>query len=70
MQVAEAIQHVGAQTKEVAEIADEISAGAQEVSRVTVKQSENIAFIDKLAEDLESCTSNLKRTIEQFTIVR
>jgi len=62
------IQHVGAQTKEVAEIADETSAGAQEVSQVTMKQSENIAFIDKLTEDLESCTRDLKRTIEQFTM--
>ncbi|MFD3448111.1 methyl-accepting chemotaxis protein [Microbacteriaceae bacterium 4G12] len=64
----EHIQSTGAQTKEVAAIAEEASAGAQEVSRVTRKQTENITSIDESAQNLEIRARELKSTIEQFTL--
>lgn len=82
MEVAEAIQliskymneqmdHIhetGIQTKEVAAIAEETSAGSQEVTRVTMKQSENMVLIDQLSKELEERSAELKKTIEQFMV--
>lgn len=82
MEVAEAIQQIslymkeqiqcihstGAQTKEMAAIAEESAAGAQSVAKVTAKQSENIIFIEVLSKDLEQRALELKKTIEQFKV--
>ncbi|MFX3623572.1 MAG: methyl-accepting chemotaxis protein [Ectobacillus sp.] len=64
----EHISYTGSQTKEVAAIAEETAAGAQQVSQFTIKQSENIGSIEVLAKDLEKQAVELKKTIEQFTI--
>ncbi|MEI4831777.1 methyl-accepting chemotaxis protein [Bacillus sp. FJAT-53711] len=62
------IHETGIQTKEVAAIAEETSAGAQEVARITMKQSENMIFIDQLSKDLEKRAAELKKTIAQFMV--
>uniref|UniRef100_UPI003F8C9F54 methyl-accepting chemotaxis protein n=1 Tax=Bacillus manliponensis TaxID=574376 RepID=UPI003F8C9F54 len=64
----EQIHETGIQTKEVAAIAEETSAGSQEVTRVTLKQSENIVLIDQLSKELEERSAELKKTIEQFMV--
>lgn len=62
------IHQTGAQTKAVAAIAEETSAGSQEVARVTLQQSANMVVIDQLLEDLEKQASDLKQTIERFSM--
>ncbi|CAM4371478.1 chemotaxis protein [Bacillus manliponensis] len=64
----EQIHETGIQTKEVAAIAEETSAGSQEVTRVTLKQSENMVLIDQLSKELEERSAELKKTIEQFMV--
>ncbi|GAB6436635.1 methyl-accepting chemotaxis protein [Bacillus luti] len=62
------IHQTGAQTKAVAAIAEETSAGSQEVARVTLQQSKNMVVIDQLLKDLEKQATNLKQTIERFSM--
>ena len=62
------IHQTGAQTKAVAAIAEETSAGSQEVARVTLQQSKNMVVIDQLLKDLEQQAENLKQTIERFSM--
>lgn len=62
------IHQTGAQTKAVAAIAEETSAGSQEVARVTLQQSKNIVVIDQLLKDLEKQAADLKQTIERFSM--
>lgn len=64
----EHIHETGIRTKEVAAIAEETSAGSQEVTRVTMKQSENMVLIDQLLKELEERSAELKKTIEQFMV--
>ena len=61
------IHQTGAQTKAVA-IAEETSAGSQEVARVTLQQSKNMIVIDQLLKDLEKQATDLKQTIERFSM--
>ena len=58
----------GAQTKAEAAIAEETSAGSQEVARVTLQQSQNMIAIDQLLKDLEKQATDLKQTIERFSM--
>ena len=62
------IHQTGAQTKAVAAIAEETSAGSQEVARVTLQQSKNMIAIDQLLKDLEKQATELKQTIERFSM--
>ncbi|PET30738.1 methyl-accepting chemotaxis protein [Bacillus anthracis] len=62
------IHQTGAQTKAVAAIAEETSAGSQEVARVTLQQSQNMIAIDQLLKDLEKQATDLKQTIERFSM--
>nr|WP_046958864.1 methyl-accepting chemotaxis protein [Bacillus wiedmannii] len=62
------IHQTGAQTKAVAAIAEETSAGSQEVARVTLQQSKNMVVIDQLLKDLEKQATDLKQTIERFSM--
>ena len=62
------IHQTGAQTKAVAAIAEETSAGSQEVARVTLQQSKNMIVIDQLLKDLEKQATDLKQTIERFSM--
>ncbi|MBJ8104843.1 MULTISPECIES: hypothetical protein [Bacillus cereus group] len=62
------IHQTGSQTKAVAAIAEETSAGSQEVARVTLQQSKNMVVIDQLLKDLEKQEADLKQTIEQFSM--
>ncbi len=62
------IHQTGAQTKAVAAIAEETSAGSQEVVRVTLQQSKNMVVIDQLLKDLEKQATDLKQTIERFSM--
>ena len=62
------IHQTGAQTKAVAAIAEETSAGSQEVARVTLQQSKNMIAIDQLLKDLEKQATDLKQTIERFSM--
>ncbi|MFP3379050.1 methyl-accepting chemotaxis protein [Bacillus sp. SIMBA_069] len=62
------IHQTGAQTKAVAAIAEETSAGSQEVARVTLQQSKNMVVIDQLLKDLEKQATELKQTIERFSM--
>ena len=61
------IHQTGAQTKAV-RIAEETSAGSQEVARVTLQQSKNMIVIDQLLKDLEKQATDLKQTIERFSM--
>ncbi|XYK98155.1 methyl-accepting chemotaxis protein [Bacillus thuringiensis] len=62
------IHQTGAQTKAVAAIAEETSAGSQEVALVTLQQSKNMIAIDQLLKDLEKQATDLKQTIERFSM--
>lgn len=62
------IHQTGTQTKAVAAIAEETSAGSQEVARVTLQQSKNMVVIDQLLKDLEKQATDLKQTIERFSM--
>ena len=62
------IHQTGAQTKAVAAIAEETSAGSQEVARVTLQQSKNMVVIDQLLKDLEKQAAEFKQTIERFSM--
>ncbi len=62
------IHQTGAQTKAVAAIAEETSVGSQEVARVTLQQSKNMIVIDQLLKDLEKQATDLKQTIERFSM--
>ncbi|WP_200801596.1 methyl-accepting chemotaxis protein [Bacillus sinesaloumensis] len=64
----ERIQSTSLQSQEVAAIAEETSAGAQEVSAATQHQESVICDVDALAQELATQASELKKTIQRFTL--
>ncbi|MFE8698058.1 methyl-accepting chemotaxis protein [Cytobacillus sp. FJAT-53684] len=64
----ESIQHTSTQSQEVAAIAEETSAGAQEVATATDQQTEVMANVENLANELKGQAEKLKNTITRFQI--
>jgi len=64
----ESIVHTSTQSQEVAAIAEETSAGAQEVTVATNHQAEVIENVEKLALELKGQAHELKNTITRFKI--
>ncbi|MEH7379407.1 methyl-accepting chemotaxis protein [Bacillus sp. JJ1533] len=62
------IQATSLQSQEVAAIAEQTSAGAQEVSAATQHQTSVICEVDSLAQELAGQASQLKQTIQRFTL--
>ncbi|MDX8363683.1 methyl-accepting chemotaxis protein [Cytobacillus sp. IB215665] len=66
MRQMDSINHTAVQSQEVAAIAEQTSAGAEEVAASTNEQALVIENIDKLATELSGQADNLKKTIQQF----
>ncbi|GLB59069.1 methyl-accepting chemotaxis protein [Cytobacillus sp. NCCP-133] len=64
----EGIQHTSTQSQEVAAIAEETSAGAQEVATATRHQTDVIANVEKLAFELKEQAEKLNGTITKFKL--
>jgi len=64
----EGIQHTATQSQEVAAIAEETSAGAQEVTHATNQQTTVIENVEKLAFELKDQAEQLKSTITRFKL--
>lgn len=62
------IQHTSTQSQEVAAIAEETSAGAQEVTNATVHQTQVMENVESLGMDLKHQAEKLKETITRFKL--
>ncbi len=64
----ECIEETSSQSQEVAAIAEETSAGAEEVSASTHEQTNVIANVEVLANELQGQAEKLKQTITRFRV--
>jgi len=64
----DSIRHTSTQSQEVAAIAEQTSAGAQEVASATHEQAEGIEGVEQLALDLKEQAGKLKDTITRFKL--
>ena len=62
----ESVHQTSMQSQEVAAIAEETSAGAEEVAETTRNQSIDMEQIDQIAEQLKNQATTLKNTISRF----
>lgn len=62
----ESIQLTSQQSQEVAAIAEETSAGAEEVTEATKEQADVMETIDQLVLELKGHADRLKGTISRF----
>jgi methyl-accepting chemotaxis protein len=62
------IEHTSTQSQEVAAIAEQTSAGAQEVAASTTDQVRVIDGVENLALELKDQAEKLKETIKRFSI--
>lgn len=64
----EGIRHTASQSQEVAAIAQQTSAGAEEVAASTTEQVMVMDGIEQLTLDLKNQADNLKKTIQRFQL--